>query len=161
MVDKAITIFPDEEYFILTGQQTHYLLPEPSVRECPYHEWAHSKTLGVAALPGPITVPSVEARSFFRSGETHHCAHRNVALAKSSEVTAENRPRCGQRSADDGQAFCEIWGFERRLCCRTCAFEHVCTEAQAFRLPCERLVQIRGVAPVTENSEGPDTPRTG
>src|SRR5450759_1944815 len=93
----------------------------------------------------PITVSNVKERSFFPSGETHHCAHGNVLLAKSSEITAENRARCGPRSGEDGEdgeAFCEIWSFEQRLCCRTCAFERVCTNADVFQLPCQALVQI-------------------
>jgi hypothetical protein len=34
--------------------------------------------------------------------------------------------------------FCEIWKFEEHLCCRTCAFEEVCTKAEVFSgLPCK------------------------
>jgi hypothetical protein len=129
---KAVTQSSEIEYFVVTGQHTHYLLAEPSLPDCPYHEWGMSSAAGVGAPPGPITVSNVKERSFFPSGETHHCAHGNVLLAKSSEITAENRARCGPRSGEDGEAFCEIWSFEQRLCCRTCAFERVCTNADVF-----------------------------
>jgi hypothetical protein len=147
-VHKAVTYSSEDEYFVVTGQHTHYLLPEPSVPDCPYHEWGKSNTAGVGAPPGPITVSNVKERSFFPSGETHHCAHGNVLLEKSSEITAENRARCGRRSGEDGEAFCEIWSFEQRLCCRTCAFERVCTKAHVFQLPCQAPVQIEPAAAV-------------
>lgn len=86
---------------------------------------------------------------------------QNVALAKSQTVTAKNRERCGPRSSRDGEAFCEIWSFERRLCCRTCVFEPVCTKAQVFHLPCQRPVQIEK-AILTASSEGQSAqPRVG
>lgn len=101
---KAVTQSSENEYFLVTGQHTHYLLAEPSVPDCLHHEWGKSNAAGVGAPPGPITVSNVKERSFFPSGETHHCAHGNVLLAKSSEITAENRARCGPRSGDCGSA---------------------------------------------------------
>ena len=142
-VQKAVVRLPQDEYFILTGEHTHYLLPQPTVEDCPYHDWGQSHRDGVAAPPASIVVPSVEERSFFRSGQSHHCAHRDVRLAKSSQITAENQLRCGSRSGRPGAAFCEIWSFERRLCCRTCAFQNVCTKAEIFHLPCVPLVQVQ------------------
>jgi hypothetical protein len=141
-VQKAVVKLPGDEYWVVTGEHTHYLTTEPSVPQCPHHDYGNSHTAGVAAEPGPIVRRSVDPRSFFCSRESHHCAHGNVALAKSQQVTPENRERCGSRSSRDGEAFCEIWSFERRLCCRTCAFELVCIKAQTFRLPCSPLVQI-------------------
>jgi hypothetical protein len=126
------------ELLVVTGDQTHYLRKEPSVPDCPHHLWAHSNAAGCAANPGPIEKRSVNPRAFFKSGEQHHCAHREVTVAKASQITASNRDRCGRRSGQEGQAFCEIWRFEEHLCCRTCAFEEVCTEAQVFVLPCQR-----------------------
>jgi hypothetical protein len=140
---KTVTRSSGDEYFLVTGQHTHYFRAEPSVPDCPYHEWGKSNSEAVAAPPAPITISSVKDRSFFFSGQTHHCAHAHVLQAKSNEITAANRTRCGPRSGEDGEPFCEIWSFEQRLCCRTCAFETVCTKTQVFRLPCERLVQIQ------------------
>jgi hypothetical protein len=127
-----------DEFLVVTGDRTHYLLPEPSVPDCPYHDWAQSHTAGVASNPGPIMTRSIKPRSFFFSTEMHHCTHRDVASAKASRITAENQMLCGSRSGQQGQAFCEIWRFELHLCCRTCAFEEVCIKAEeVFRLPCQ------------------------
>jgi hypothetical protein len=126
------------EFLVLTGDHTHYLIPEPTVPDCPYHLWANSYAVGVASNSGPLETRKTTPKSFFKSGEQHHCTHREVALAKSSRITASNRARCGPRSGQDGQAFCEIGRFEEHLCCRTCAFEEVCTKAQVFLLPCQR-----------------------
>lgn len=94
---KAVARSSDDEYFLVTGQHTHYLLAEPSVPDCPHHEWGKSNAAGVGAPPGPITVSNVKERSFFPSGETHHCAHGNVLLAKSSEIAAARTARPSAR----------------------------------------------------------------
>jgi hypothetical protein len=135
----AISRDRSTEYLIVTGTNTHYLLPEPSISECPYHDWGESQKENVESNPSPVVMRRVQnPRSFFKSGELHHCAHREVTNAKASPITRTNRDRCGPRSGRDGQAFCEIACFEECLCCRVCAFEDVCTRAQAFHLPCER-----------------------
>jgi hypothetical protein len=128
-----------DEFLVVTGDKTHYLLPEPSVAQCPHHDWGQSHTAGVASDHGPIMVRSIAPRSFFISTEGHHCAHRDVTTAKAHQITAENQMRCGLRSGQESDAFCEIWRFEAHLCCRTCAFEDVCTKAEVFHLPCRRL----------------------
>jgi len=127
-----------DEFLVLTGDKTHYLLPEPSVPECPYHDWHACQRDGAPSNPGPLLNQSVEPRSFFVSGKPHHCAHRDATNAKANVITTANRSRCGTRSGQEGQAFCEIWRFEQHLCCRTCAFEEVCTRTTVFRLPCQR-----------------------
>lgn len=127
-----------DDYLLVTGDKTHYLLRKPSVPSCPYHDWSVCQRDGVPSNPGPLLARSVNPRSFFKSAELHHCAHRNVSAAKASPITAANRDRCGLRSGREGQTFCEIWRFEQHLCCRTCVFEEVCTKAQVFRLPCQR-----------------------
>lgn len=126
-----------DEYLVVTGDKTHYLLQVPSVLDCPYHDWSACKRLGVCN-PGPIMEPSTRPRSFFRSGELHHCAHRDVNSAKAAPITSANQSRCGPRSGKEGDAFCEIWRFEQHLCCRTCAFEEVCTRTTVLWLPCGR-----------------------
>ncbi len=126
------------DYLLVTGNKTHYLLQDLSVSSCPYHDWPACQRDGVPSNPRPLTAPSVSPRSFFVSGDLHHCAHRDVSAAKASLITAVNRARCGPRSGSESQAFCEIWCFEQYLCCRTCAYEEVCTKAPVFRLPCQR-----------------------
>jgi hypothetical protein len=127
----------EDEFFVVTGDKTHYLFPEPSVPQCPHHDWGASHAAGVASMDGAGLQRSITPRSFFTSTEMHHCAHRDVAAAKASQITTENRVRCGSRSGEDSQAFCEIWRFETHLCCRTCVFEEVCTKADVFHLPCQ------------------------
>ena len=128
----------NNEYMVVTGDRTHYLLRSPSVQSCPYHDWGACNAEHTASNPGPLVKRSIEPRAFFLSGEVHHCAHRDVSSAKAAQITTENRTRCGQRSGRDGDAFCEIWRFEQHLCCRICAFETVCTKATVFQLPCAR-----------------------
>lgn len=125
------------EYALVTGCETHYLNVEPTVPGCPYHDWGQSHAAGVANGPGPIGIRSTHPRAFFISTEPHHCAHREVDDAKSSQITPENRINCGPRSGGDFEAFCEIWSFEQRLCCRTCCFQNVCEKARVFFLPCQ------------------------
>lgn len=125
-----------DEFLVVTGDETHYLLSEPTVPDCPYHDWGTCKRVGVPSGPGPVVVRSISPRSFFVSGEPHHCAHRDVSSAKASQISSSNRDRCGPRRGQEGQAFCEIWQFEQYLCCRACAFEKVCAKAPVFQLPC-------------------------
>lgn len=128
-----------DEHVVVTGQHTHYFRPEPTVAACPHHDWGNSNRENNATLVR-IERRSTEPRAFFISGETHHCAHRDVASAKSSQITPGNHDRCGPRSGEDYDAFCELWRFEKYLCCRTCIFEDVCTKAPVFSLPCQREV---------------------
>lgn len=123
------------EYFVITGSSFHYLLFEPTIQGCPYHNSDVSQAGGVLASPN-ILARSINPRSFFFSGEVHHCTHRDVSAIKASRITAENRMRCGPRSGQDHQAFCEIWRLETRLCCRACVFGGGCDEAEVFNLPC-------------------------
>ncbi len=37
-----------DEYLIITGERQHYLKPEPSVADCPHHNWGHSNQQGCA-----------------------------------------------------------------------------------------------------------------
>ncbi len=129
-----------EQFIIVTGHNTHYLLYEPTVPDCPYHFWRKSNMESLASTSQPIEGRSINnPRSFFISSENHHCSHLEVVTAKSSQITPNNRDRCGSRSGKDHDAFCEIWHFEDHLCCRTCAFEAVCTKAEVFKkLPCQR-----------------------
>ena len=137
-VMKGIVEVKKDSFIVLTGDKTHYLLPEPSVPDCPFHKWNLAREAGVSAGRVPLLVRSVSPRSFFISGEVHHCAHRDVASVKETPVLPGQGRRRGLRSIQEGGPFCEIWPFEEHLCCRTCAFEEVCTQSEAFQLPCRR-----------------------
>jgi len=125
-----------DNFLIVTGEKMHYLLSTPLVHDCLHHDWLASNTLGVACNPGPIMTRSIAPRSFFVSGEPHHCVHRDVSSLKASQITQANRKQCGPRSGEEGESFCEIWRFEQYLCCRCCVFGEVCTKAAVFSLPC-------------------------
>lgn len=122
------------EFIILTGDNTHYILQQPIA--CTYHDWVKSDKKGCASNPGPIFKRSMENRSFFISGEVYHCAHRDVYEAKACQINPNNCDRCGLRSGSDYDAFCEIWQFEKHLCCKMCVFGHICTNTKLFILPC-------------------------
>lgn len=126
----------EDEYLVVTGETTHYVLQHPSDSSCRFHDWTVCSGAGIAANPGPVVARSTSPRSFFLSAEPHHCAHRDVTSAKATQITSVNRLRCGPRSRKESQAFCEIWSFEQHLCCRACVFGEVCTKATAFQLPC-------------------------
>ena len=132
----------ENDFLVVTGDKKHYLMSQPSISNCPYHDWARCQTAGVPSNPGPITVRSIEPRSFFVSTEVHHCTHRDVVISKASPITTENLARCGLRSGQEGQAFCEIWRFESYLCCRACVFGEICTIAPVFRLPCQDQTEV-------------------
>ena len=138
MIRGVLEVAPDQ-FVLATGADTHFVHGEPSVPNCPFHDWRRAHGEGCAGGGAPISIRQVlPQRAFFRSEEAHHCAHRDVASAKASFISAENRDRCGPRSGADGAAFCEVWKFETHLCCRTCAYEEVCTKATVFKLPCQR-----------------------
>lgn len=134
--------YPDggvQNFVLVTGTAAHFLRETPSVVDCRYHVWNNSRDDGVAALDGPVVMPSVHGpKSFFIDGRVHHCTHAVVYTAKTSLLNQENRQQCGCRSNPDNAAFCEIIDFEEFLCCRTCVFENICTKAKLFHLPCIR-----------------------
>ena len=132
-----------DEFLLVTCDRTHYLKAESSFAACPYHDWSRCKQAGMASNPAPILTRSIHPRSFFVSGEMYYCAHRDITEAKASEITFHNRNRCGARSGKEGEAFCEIWGFETHLCCRFCTFGEVCCETEIFRPTAERCCLAR------------------
>ena len=135
---KGVVETDTDDFIVVTGTHSHYVLETPSVPTCPYHDSSRATQDAVPAQP-VLLVRSMDPRSFFVSGEPHHCAHVIVSDAKSSPITGANYEQCGPRSGQAGHAFCEIFRFETRLCCRTCAFETVCTKAQVLNvMPCQR-----------------------
>jgi hypothetical protein len=135
---KAVVESDTDDFIVATGTDTHYIRETPSVPACPYHDSSRATSDAVAAIP-VLLVRSMDPRSFFVSGESQHCAHSVVAAAKSSPIAALDLEPSGPRSGQAGHAFCEIFRFETRMCCRTCAFETVCTKAKVLNaLPCRR-----------------------
>lgn len=126
------------EYLILTGDNTHFIIMKSSISRCRYHSWDACNKDGVAFNNSPIVAQSTSPRSYFISGDYHHCAHMEVGSAKENRIKNNNRNLGPLRSGRECQAYCEIWRIERYLCCRLCSFEIICTRSSQFRLPCKR-----------------------
>jgi hypothetical protein len=126
-----------DHFRVVTGQATHYLLVEPTVPDCPHHDFGRSVELHCQAGDFPIINRSIETpRAYFVNTQLHHCCHEDVDAAKHVLIDEENGSRCGVRSGRRGDAFCEIAPFDEFLCCRTCCFQQICTATQVLRLPC-------------------------
>jgi hypothetical protein len=126
-----------DHFRIVTGRSTHYLLAQPTVPDCPHHDFGKSVELHCQTGDFPIINRSIETpRAYFLNTQLHHCCHEDVDAAKHVLISEENEPRCGVRSGKKGDAFCEIAPFDEFLCCRTCCFQQVCTATQVLRLPC-------------------------
>ena len=115
VVEKPKYHFHYDEHVVVTGKHTHYFRLDPTVPGCPAHDWGNSNRENRAALVR-IERRSTDPRAFFISGESHHSAHRDVAAAKSSQITPGNRDRCGPRSGDDYDAFCELCSASKSRC---------------------------------------------
>ncbi|WP_315730730.1 MULTISPECIES: hypothetical protein [unclassified Bradyrhizobium] len=106
-----------DEFLLVTGTNTHYCLPHPTVDPCAGHSWSDCLTLHENKLSAPVVSRSYEPASFFTTLELHHCAHRSVH--------------------DRREPHCQVAPFEEFLCCRACIFEQTCWPAADLnRLPC-------------------------
>lgn len=139
LMDNAHPTFSElkaDDYYVVTGEQPHFLLSGADSRTCEFHDWQRSQRAGVASTSAPIDFPSVEERSFFTTGGEHHCSHVDVHAAKRTALSPESLRHTGPRGGYVGEAFCILWSLERHLCCRTCVFQSICLAATGFRLPC-------------------------
>jgi hypothetical protein len=67
----------------------------------------------------PVIRRSYDRKSFFTTGEPHHCAHRQIKFAKKSDPP------------------CPLAVFEVKLCCRACTLQDWCWSEEKLRLaPC-------------------------
>jgi len=126
-----------DHFRVVTGRFKHFLLAEPTVPDCPHHDFGKSVELHCQAGQLPIINRSIKTpRAYFTNTQLHHCCHEDVDAAKHVIISEENKQTCGARSGRKGDVFCEIGPFEEFLCCRTCCFQQVCTASEVFRLPC-------------------------
>jgi len=123
------------EYLVVTGNKVHFLLHDNCQLNCPYHSYAKGRNSG-NVINHPKMTSDFDEPCFFPDGDDCHCAHSEAYASKCEPVNAGNRERCGPHSGDDGSPFCEIYPFERFLCCKACVFEPVCSNSEAFSLPC-------------------------
>lgn len=127
----------EDHFWIVTGEETHFLLPPPTDAACGFHTYAGAKSQNLNSHPIPILVSRVDhPRSYFTDGAHHHCCHEDVSDKKLVSITENNLDRCGARSGRLRDAYCEIAPFEKMLCCRLCAFNDVCASNAIFQLPC-------------------------
>jgi hypothetical protein len=106
-----------DEFLLVTGSDTHFLLLRASVAACLGHDWQESKNVGAEVGPSALYSPSVHPASFYPSGSDHHCAHR---------VIHGRRP-----------TRCHVRPFEEFLCCRACVFQSDCWSLdESAALPC-------------------------
>jgi hypothetical protein len=135
----GIEEFPGREgdFWIITGQATHFLLSAPEEIVCPFHDFGRARERQCQALGSPLINPSIKGpRAFFTNGKAHHCCHEDVSGAKQVLIDAENIQRCGTRSGRNKDVFCEIAPVDELLCCRLCAFQEVCIASDILILPC-------------------------
>jgi hypothetical protein len=126
-----------DDFWIVTGQATHFLLSAPEEPVCPFHEFGRAREQQCQALQVPLINPSTEVpRAFFTNGRAHHCCHEDVSGAKQVLIEDDNTRRCGTRSGRNKDVFCEIAPVDEFLCCRLCAFQQVCSSSDILVLPC-------------------------
>jgi hypothetical protein len=105
------------EFLLVTGTDSHFLLPRPTVEPCAGHIWTECHAVQENQRNAAIVARSFEPASFFTTVEPHHCAHRTVHNRRETR--------------------CHIAPFEEFLCCRACVFQAVCwTADELARLPC-------------------------
>jgi len=104
-------------YLIATGTAAHYLRPAPNLA-CDFHSHEACRLIGLQDEEQAVNARSFDRRSFFMTGEPHHCAHRHIKIAKQGVP-------------------CPIDLFEAKLCCRACTLQDWCWSAEKLkRAPC-------------------------
>lgn len=116
MTKDPVNALPEaDEWLVATGDATHFLLAEPRVQECRYHNWIDCGAN--AAMQSAISVRTVHPPAFFVDTQRHHCAHQVVQ--------------------DRREARCFIQAIDSRTCCQACVFLEQCwTEEERMALPC-------------------------
>lgn len=111
--------WPDraDEFLLVTGASSHFLLEGPTVDPCMGHNWAECQQAGVQVGHAPVIFSSVDPKAFYISGANHHCAHRDIH--------------------DRRQGNCYVAVFESFLCCRACILQQICwPDGGGPALPC-------------------------
>lgn len=121
------------QFELVLGREPHYICPVNN-SQCLFHE--PSNCGASIAMPEVRKRKTISPRSFFIAGEPHHCAHEIPKTTRSLPII---EPSDVPRSRLAGSAFCEIFPFEQRLCCRACAFENTCKQSNRFAAyPCSK-----------------------
>ena len=68
------------DFWIATGQETHFPLSRPGEIVCPFHDYDRTREQQCQALDSPLINPSTkEPRSSFTIERAHHCCHEGVS----------------------------------------------------------------------------------
>jgi hypothetical protein len=114
------------EFLLVTGASPHFLLERPTVTPCVGHDWVRCSGVGLQVGHAPVLAPSVNPKSFYISGDDHHCAHRHIHDRRSGR--------------------CHIASFETFLCCKACVFQETCWPAASTPpLPCGATIEPSAV----------------
>jgi hypothetical protein len=73
-----------DEFLLVTGSNSHFLLPQPRIHPCAGHTWSECHSLHENQLNAPIVSRSYDPASFFTTMEPHHCTHRTVHNRRAS-----------------------------------------------------------------------------
>lgn len=107
-----------DEWLLVTGVQTHYLMETPTVNQCKFHSWTNcqniNREIGAVAISTACTRPP---RSFFTDSQIYHCAHQTIQDRRHSR--------------------CYIAALDARTCCRACIYQNLCWSSDELNmLPC-------------------------
>lgn len=105
------------EFLLVVGASSHFLLEQPTISRCRGRDWAACAAADLQVGKQPVFRSSVDPKSFFITGASHHCAHRAMHDRRSDK--------------------CFLMPFEAFLCCKACVFQNTCWPAvPAPPLPC-------------------------
>ncbi|MGP9812928.1 hypothetical protein ACTZWT_15585 [Rhodopseudomonas sp. NSM] len=107
-----------EQFILVTGDVPHYLM-EGQAGSCIGHDWAACRKIGEEVGENPVLSPTLDPAAYFVSGESHHCAHRQIH---------------GRRVQT-----CKLQAFEDYMCCKVCVFEPICWDVGSHR-PCGTVI---------------------
>lgn len=107
------------DWIMVTGTATHYLVARPSIDPCQFHAWASGHAIGQGIGNSALSVRSIRPRASFVDTQIHHCAN---------QVLQDRR-----------LVRCHIMPIDERTCCQACVFAQGCWRAdERADLPCGR-----------------------
>lgn len=130
--DQSETRAP-RRFFVLTGDRSHFLDPEPAYHGCSGHEFDTLTLAGKARGTAPIVAPSVSPRAFFPNRSVHHCCNKAIHDGRLGEGGSSATPGDSPDDIRPRSPLCFVREIDEFLCCRSCVFKSVCTVDARFR----------------------------
>jgi len=132
---RTVQRIDEETYLAILGTHSHFVIAASTYTGCPFHAAAgaiaHNAYMDVL-----VAKPSSQHVTHFGDQSPNHCAHRTMRQLRSQQIAAHNRQNFAPRAEVEDGPFCKLWGFERYLCCQTCAFRNVCSHSIGPQMPC-------------------------